>query len=195
MTASGGGAATPAATPSIPRPVFPADARQAALRMAKEDGTAPARDSEVAVADYDGGYGPELIWRAEQTGGFCMADVSEMGVSKKCASAEQMHLDALPVPGAGKFLGAARFTDHGHPAWAWTLMASGEEIDHLSCQGRVFAARAVFSSHHGNVPVVVYTVTVPEDLPGEFRVAVRRDDGPAEERVVLNPGESATVQC
>ncbi|MER7754486.1 hypothetical protein [Kitasatospora sp. NPDC097643] len=92
-------------------------------------------------------------------------------------------------------MGAGLFNDHGNSAWGVMLMASGETVDHLSCQGRDFPVRAAYSAYVGGVLRTVYTVVIPRSLQGEYRVAVRRDDQPVEEHLALNLDKGDAVQC
>ncbi|MBO1415792.1 hypothetical protein [Streptomyces sp. FH025] len=167
-------------------PTVPEDSRRQILRLAEENGNAPV-GGEFTVARYDSGYGPELIWQAEKTGAICSA--SPGVVSRGCVPPEE--IAARPVPGVGTFLGASLYQGQ----WSVLLMSSGETVDHVSCQGRDFPARKGYSADVDGVLRTVYTVSVPRNLLGEYRVAVRRDGAPAEERVTLNMEKADPVQC
>ncbi|MFH8385091.1 hypothetical protein ACH4E7_29815 [Kitasatospora sp. NPDC018058] len=179
MTGGGGVSATGGETTAVtPRPTFPESSKQVILRFAKENGTAPAGDR---FTEYDGAFGPELIWVAEKTGDLCVG--SESVTAGTCQTAKRTA--EARVPGVGIFVDSGS-VDHGKPSWAVRLMASGETIDHLSCQGREFPVRKVFSVDLEGALRTVYTVVIPQDLQGEYRVAVRRDGQSAEERLDLN---------
>ncbi|MER7669716.1 hypothetical protein ABTY61_14760 [Kitasatospora sp. NPDC096128] len=196
-----GGAPAPTFTvPSLPKPPFPEAARQTVLRMARQDGTSPAHESQLTVAEFDSGYGPHLIWRAARTGDICMADGSPEGsAGKACVPPAKLGGGLRPGPSAEAVMWSAWFTDRTdlkrRPMWAMTLMAADEEIDHLSCQGHEFPVRRVFTTRQNGVPLTFYTASVPESLQGDYRVAVRRTDGPAEERMTITFGGPTTVQC
>ncbi|MEV7770907.1 hypothetical protein [Kitasatospora sp. NPDC086791] len=74
-------------------------------------------------------------------------------------------------------------------------MASGETVDHLSCQGRDFPVRTWYSIEAEGVPRTVYTIVIPRSLQGEYRVAVRRDGAAAEDRLPLAMDKVRPVQC
>ncbi|MER7674492.1 hypothetical protein ABTY61_39355 [Kitasatospora sp. NPDC096128] len=163
--------------------------RQLILQTAKERGTAPAGDAFTELR-FSNGYGPELIWQAETTGDICTA--SERVLSRGCVPLAE--IAKRPTPGIGTFIGASLFEDN----WSVMLMADGETVDHLSCQGRDFPVRAGYTVPVDGVPHTVYTVAVPRSLQGRYRVAVQRDGDSAEERVDITPEENygtVAVQC
>ncbi|MEU3573574.1 hypothetical protein AB0E96_34905 [Kitasatospora sp. NPDC036755] len=145
-------------------------------QLAEENGNAPA-GGEFTVAKYDSGYGPELIWQAEKTGAICSA--SPKVISRGCDPSAD--IAARRNPGVGTFLGGSLHNGQ----WSVMLMASGETINQISCQGRNIPARKSYSVDVGGVLRTVYTVSIPRDLQGEYRVAVQRDGAPAEDRVAL----------
>ncbi|WBP86123.1 hypothetical protein [Kitasatospora cathayae] len=175
------------AAPSA-EPTFPENTKQLILRTAKEKGTAPAGD-RFTLLRFSNGYGPELLWRAEKTGDICTAsDVVARGCVPLADIAKR------PTPGVGTFIGASLFEGN----WSVMLMANGETVDRLSCQGRDFPVREGYSILVDGVLHTVYTVAIPRNLQGAYRVAVRRDGHPVEEPLNLNLEEnygSAAVQC
>ncbi|MFE3881251.1 hypothetical protein ACFXPX_43565 [Kitasatospora sp. NPDC059146] len=176
---------------ATPGPAFPDDIKRQVVRMAEEGGRMPAGGA-FSVAEYDGGYGTELIWQTEKTGEICTASVA--GPSTTCATLAS--IPAQHVPGAEIFMGGGRFSAHGRTSWAVTLIASGESVDHLVCQGRDFPARAAYSTRVEGIPRTIYTVVIPQELQGSYRVVVQRDGQHAEERIDLNLEKVASpVQC
>ncbi|MFI9162685.1 hypothetical protein [Kitasatospora aureofaciens] len=168
---------------------LPEEVRQTILQTAKEKGTAPAGDA-FTVLRFSNGYGPELVWQAEKTGDICTA--SGQVLSRGCVPLAD--IAKRPNPGVGTFLGASLFEGD----WSVMLMADGEAVDHLSCQGRDFPVREGYSVPVDGVLHTVYTVAVPRNLQGVYRVVVRRDGRPVEERLNLNLEENygnAAVQC
>ncbi|MFF2747001.1 hypothetical protein ACFVVA_15820 [Kitasatospora sp. NPDC058048] len=161
------------------------DARRQILQLAEASGNAPS-GGEFVVAEYDSGYGPELIWQAEKSGAICSA--SPKVVSRGCLPLAD--IAARPNPGVGIFLGGSLHNGQ----WSVMLMASGEMINQISCQGVYFPARKVYSITVDDVLRIVYTISIPQSLRGEYRVAVQRDGVPAEDRVILDMGK-ASVQC
>ncbi|MGW2376364.1 hypothetical protein [Kitasatospora sp. NPDC001683] len=160
---------------------FPEDIRRQVVRSVEEAGRMPV-GGEFSLAEYDRGYGPELIWRTEKTGEICTAAVA--GPSITCAA-----LASIPpkhVPGVDVFMGGAQFSDHGQAFWAVTLIATGESVDHLVCRGRDFPVRTAYSTSVGGVTRTIYTVVIPQDLRGHYLVAVQRGGHQAEERLELN---------
>ncbi|MEV7602512.1 hypothetical protein AB0O91_34585 [Kitasatospora sp. NPDC089797] len=173
------------------RPVFPEDVKRQIVRMAEDAGRMPVR-GEFSLAEYDRGHGPELIWQTEKTGEICTADV--VGPSTTCVALTS--IPAKRVPGADVFMGGGRFYDHGQTFWAVTLIANGESIDHLACRGRDFPARAAYSTRIDGISRIIYTVVIPQELQGEYRVSVQRDGQSAEERLELNMDKvGSPVQC
>ncbi|MER6302913.1 hypothetical protein ABT247_25630 [Kitasatospora sp. NPDC001539] len=194
VTRGGSSAAEPSPTsPSVststvkdaagvtPRPTFPESIKRQVVRMAEEAGRMPV-GGEFSLAEYDGGYGPELIWRTERTGEICTAQMA--GPSTTCATLAS--IPAKHVPGVDVFMGGGQFSDHGQTFWAVTLIANGESVDHLVCRGRDFPVRAAYSTRIDGIPRTIYTVVIPQELQGEYRVVVQRDGHQAEERLDLN---------
>ncbi|MFG2916139.1 hypothetical protein ACGF0D_25035 [Kitasatospora sp. NPDC048298] len=181
-----GGAASTAATGHV----FPESFRKLILRTAKADGTAPAGD-RFTVIEYDGGYDPELIWQAEKTGDLCVA--SESITAGRCRTEKQ--IAEKRVPGVDLFGDSGLFNRQEDPWWAVSVMASGETIDHLSCQGRNFPVRQVYSVTMGGAQRTVYTAAIPRNLQGEYRVAVQRDGQSEEERLDLGLEKGYAVHC
>ncbi|MBD0674355.1 hypothetical protein [Streptomyces sp. CBMA156] len=179
------GAAAGAGT-VLSEPTLPESARQMILRTAQEKGTAPAGD-EFTPVRFDNGYGPELIWQAEQTGDICMA--SDRVVARSCVPLAD--IAARRTPGVGTFVGASMFKG----AWSVVLMSNGETVDYLSCQGRDFPVRKGYSIQVEGVRHTVYTVAIPRYLQGEYRATVRRDGVPAEEPLDLGLEKSLVVPC
>ncbi|MFB7911047.1 hypothetical protein ACFC1T_31885 [Kitasatospora sp. NPDC056076] len=178
---------TPSATASTSD--LSSQVRQLVLQTAKERGTAPVGDA-VTELRFSNGYGPELIWQAETTGDICTA--SEQVLSRGCVPLAE--IAKRPTPGVGIFIGASLFEGN----WSVLLMANGETVDHISCQGRDFPVRAGYSIPVDGVLHTVYTVAVPRNLQGRYRVAVQRDGGSAEERLDITMEENygnAAVQC
>ncbi|MFD0407975.1 hypothetical protein [Kitasatospora sp. NPDC127116] len=189
VVASGAAAAGPSAAAGggSPELTVPEDSRRQILRLAEENGNAPAGGA-FTVVRYDSGYGPELIWQAETTGAICSA--SPRVVSRGCVPLAD--IAARPLPGVGIFIGASMYNGQ----WSVMLMSSGETIDQISCQGRSFPARKGYSITVDGVLRTVYTVSVPRSLQGEYRVAVQRDGAVAEDRVTLDMGNVGDrVQC
>ncbi|MFE4355542.1 hypothetical protein [Kitasatospora sp. NPDC056800] len=150
--------------------------RRRILRLAEENGWAPA-GGEATEVRYDSGYGPELIWRAKGTGAVCSGSSRSSGPCIPLAD-----IAARPNPGVGTFIGAALHEGK----WSVMLLSSGETVDRVMCQGRSFPARRAYEVTVDGVLHTVYTVSIPRGLQGEYRVAVRRDGQPAEDRVTLN---------
>ncbi|MFJ7244176.1 hypothetical protein ACIQWA_05945 [Kitasatospora sp. NPDC098652] len=144
------------------------------LGTAKERGTAPVGDAFTELR-FSNGYGPELIWQAEKTGDICTA--SDRVLARGCVPLAE--IAKRPTPGVGTFVGASLFEGN----WSVLLMADGETVDHISCQGRDFPVRAGYSIPVDGVLHTVYTVAVPRNLQGRYHVAVQRDGGSAEERL------------
>ncbi|MET8540593.1 hypothetical protein ABZW03_08045 [Kitasatospora sp. NPDC004799] len=161
------------------------DVRQQVLHLAEENGNAPA-GGEFVVARYDSGYGPELIWQAEKTGAICSA--SPGVISRGCVPLADIAV--RPNPGVGIFLGASLRNGQ----WSVMLMASGETVEQISCQGRNFPVRKGYSVTVDGVPRIVYTASVPRDLQGQYWVEARREGAPAEDRLALEM-DRAPVQC
>ncbi|CAM5324023.1 Lipoprotein OS=Kitasatospora aureofaciens OX=1894 GN=GCM10010502_25030 PE=4 SV=1 [Kitasatospora aureofaciens] len=173
-TAAGGGAATVTA-----RPAFPENIKKLVLKFATENGTAPAGGR---FTEYDGAHGPELIWVSERTGDLCVA--SETVTAGMCQTAKRTA--EAPVPGVDVFEDSGLTDHHGESSWAIRLVASGEAVDHLSCQGKDFPVLKVYSADLAGALRTVYTVAIPRNLQGEYKVAVRRGSESAEERLDLN---------
>ncbi|MFD4537817.1 hypothetical protein ACFWNL_38335 [Kitasatospora sp. NPDC058397] len=162
---------------------------QLILQTAKERGTAPAGDVFTELR-FSNGYGPELIWQAEKTGDICTA--SDRVLSRGCVPLAE--IAKRPTPGVGTFIGASLFEGN----WSVLLMANGETVDRLSCQGRDFPVQTGYSIPLDGVLHTVYTVAIPRNLQGQYRVAVQRDGQSAEERLDINMEENygnAAVQC
>ncbi|MER6302912.1 hypothetical protein ABT247_25625 [Kitasatospora sp. NPDC001539] len=191
-----GASAAPTSAPTAAATSEPASAptlsersRQSILQTAKENGTAPAGDAFTQLR-FSNGYGPELIWQAEKSGDICTA--SESVVARGCVPLAD--IAKRPTPGVGTFIGAGLFEKD----WSVMLMANGETVDHLSCQGRDVPVLAGFSIPVDGVVHTVYTVAIPRDLQGTYRVAVQRDGRSVEERLDLNLEDQyhhAVVQC
>ena len=166
---------------------LPEKVRQTILQTAKEKGTAPAGDA-FTVLRFSNGYGPELIWQAERTGDVCSA--SDGVVARGCVPLAD--IAKRPTPGVGTFIGASLFEGN----WSVMLMSNGEVVDHLSCQVRDFPVQAGFSVPLDGVDHTVYTVAIPRNLQGEYKVAVRRGSQSAEERLDLNMDQvDPPAQC
>ncbi|MFE7595394.1 hypothetical protein ACFU6K_38950 [Kitasatospora sp. NPDC057512] len=174
----------------VVRPVFAESSKQVILRTAKENGTAPAGD-RFTLVEYDGGYGPELIWQAERTGGLCAA--SESVTAGWCETVEET--SGRRVPSVGVFMDPGLRERDGEASWVVRVMASGETIDGLSCQGRDFPVRQVYVVDLAGARRTVYTASIPRNLQGEYRVSVRRDGKPGEERLDLGFEKGRVVQC
>ncbi|MFB7124474.1 MULTISPECIES: hypothetical protein [unclassified Kitasatospora] len=143
------------------------------------------------MIEFDGGYDPQLIWQPEETGGLCIA--SEVVASGRCKTEKQIAEER--VPGVGIFGDSGLFNREEDPWWAVQVMASGETIDHLSCQGRNFPVRQVYSISLAGAQRTVYTAIIPRSLQGEYRVAVQRDGQSEEERLDLGLEKGYAVQC
>ncbi|MFJ8476112.1 hypothetical protein [Kitasatospora sp. NPDC094011] len=166
---------------------LPEETRQLILRTAKEKGTAPKGDALTSL-QFSNGYGPELIWQAEKTGDICTG--SDRVVARGCVPLAE--IAKRPTPGVGTFISASLFEND----WSVILMANGESVDHLSCQGRDFPVRKGYSVPVDGVAHTVYTAVIPRELQGEYKVTVQRDGQQAEERLELNmDGVGSPVQC
>ncbi|MEU4588628.1 hypothetical protein AB0F92_42445 [Kitasatospora aureofaciens] len=147
---------------------------------------------KFSLVEYDRGYGPELIWRTEKTGEICTAAVA--GPSTTCAALAS--ISTKHVPGVEVFMGGGQFSDHGRAFWAVTLIATGESVDHLVCQGRDFPVRAAYSTSIDGVARTIYTIVIPQDLQGQYLVVVQRGGHQAAERLELNMDQvGAPAQC
>ncbi|MFB8238698.1 hypothetical protein ACFC58_19300 [Kitasatospora purpeofusca] len=166
---------------------FPDALKRSVLEQAARDGRSPAGGRTVLAA-FDSGARPYLLWQSESTGDICVALNGDGGAAvTQCSNAAELATRA--VPGAALFLTARRADLQGRPVWNVLLLAGGETVDRISCRQQDFAVRKAFTAEVGGVERTVYSATVPDGLGGDFRVAVRRGEGPTVETVRIDPGD------
>ncbi|MFJ2776865.1 hypothetical protein [Kitasatospora sp. NPDC087315] len=143
------------------------------------------------MMEYDGGHDPSLIWQTASSGDICVAEVD--GGVTGCSKA--VEIEKRPTPGVGTMLRFRLVDSQGRQAWTVLLIAAGESVEKISCRQQDFPVRKAFTASVGGVLRTVYTTVVPRDLPGDYRVDVRRDGQPLADHVVINPEQVAAVQC